>query len=107
LGDADLMMMIGSFLGWQIVVVSVFVAVIPAAFFGVLQWVVHRDNSLPFGPSLAAGALITYLGWDWRPAGLQMLLFCWPALVGVTVFGAVFLLAASLMIRTTRRQGAA
>lgn len=107
LGDADLMMMIGSFLGWQIVVVSVFVAVIPAAVFGVLNLIVHRDNSLPFGPSLAAGAMLTYLCWDWRPEGLQMLLFYWPALIGMALFGAVFLFAASLMIRTTRKQGTA
>ena len=60
LGDADLMMMIGSFLGWQIVVVSVFVSVIPAAVFGVIRLIIYRDNSLPFGPSLAAGALITH-----------------------------------------------
>src|SRR5207302_9020600 len=55
LGDADLMMMAGAFLGWQPIVVAVFVAVIPALFFGVSQLAVHRDNSLPFGPSLAAG----------------------------------------------------
>lgn len=30
LGDADLMMMVGAFLGWQVVVVALFVSVIPA-----------------------------------------------------------------------------
>src|SRR5262245_10674490 len=102
LGDADLMMMVGSFLGWQIVVISLFVAVIPAAVFGVINLLVHRDRSLPFGPSLAAGALITYFCWQWRPTGVQMLLFYWPALLGIALFAAVFLFAASLTIRTTQ-----
>ncbi len=102
LGDADLMMMVGSFLGWQMVIISVFVAVIPATVFGVILLIVHRDNSLPFGPSLAAGSLITYLCWQWRPEGLQLLLFSWPFLLGLTIFAAVFLFVASLTIRTVR-----
>jgi hypothetical protein len=62
----------------------------------------YRDRSLPFGPSLAAGALLTYYFWWWRPEGLQMLLFFWPALLGIALFGAVFLLIASLMLRMTQ-----
>jgi len=102
LGDADLMMMIGSFLGWQIVVVSVFVSVIPAAVFGVIRLIIYRDNSLPFGPSLAAGALITHACWKWRPDELQLFLFSWKALLALTLFAAVFLFASSLVIRTAR-----
>ncbi|MCI0684801.1 MAG: prepilin peptidase [Gemmataceae bacterium] len=102
LGDADLMMMVGAFLGWQIVVVALFVSVIPAAVFGVVQMVVHRDNSLPFGPSLAAGSLLTYCCWQWRPAELQMLLFSWKALLGMAIFAAVFLFVSSVVIRTAR-----
>jgi leader peptidase (prepilin peptidase) / N-methyltransferase len=102
LGDADLMMMVGSFFGWQIVAVSVFVAAIPALVFGVINVLFYRDRSLPFGPSLAAGALLTYYFWWWRPEGLQMLLFFWPALLGIALFGAVFLLIASLMLRMTQ-----
>src|SRR5262249_28513345 len=55
LGDADLMMMAGAFLGWQPVVLAFFVAVIPALIFAVVQLAVTGDNSLPFGPSLAVG----------------------------------------------------
>jgi len=102
LGDADLMMMVGSFLGWQIVVSAIFVSVIPAAVFGVFQWIVHRDNSLPFGPSLAAGSLITCLGWRERPRDLQILLFSWQALVLFAGFAAVFLFVAALLIRTAK-----
>ena len=48
LGDADLMMMVGSFLGWQIVVVAFFLSVIPALVFGIILLAVKNDNSLPF-----------------------------------------------------------
>ena len=100
LGDADLMMMVGSFLGWQIVVVAVFVSVIPAAVIGVIQLVVKRDNSLPFGPSLAAGSLITYLCWQWRPAQVQWMLFSWQALLFVGGFALIFLFVAGVVIRS-------
>src|SRR5947208_5682923 len=71
LGDADLMMMAGAFLGWQPVVVAFFASVIPALFFGVIQWIVNRDNSLPFGPSLGAGIVLTFLCWKWIGPELQ------------------------------------
>ncbi len=103
LGDADLMMMVGAFLGWQIVLVSIFVATIPALVFGVLQLIVHRDNSLPFGPSLAAGVWMTYLGWQHRPAGLQIVLFSSLALGALAVFAVVFLFLSSVLIRTAKR----
>ena len=100
LGDADLMMMVGAFFGWQVVVIAVFVSVIPAAFVGVIQLVVHRDNSLPFGPSLAAGSWIAYLCWPWLPPSIRMVLFSWPILLGFVAFSTVFGFAASLVIRT-------
>jgi leader peptidase (prepilin peptidase)/N-methyltransferase len=104
LGDADLMMMVGSFVGWQIVVISLFVAVIPAAIFGVLLLVLYRDNSLPFGPSLAAGSLLTLFCWRWLPGELRMLFFWWPALLGMTLFAGVFLFVCSRVIRTAQRK---
>ncbi len=63
LGDADLMMMAGSFLGWQIIVVAFFLSVFPALVFGLVLWIVKRDNSLPFGPALSLSVLGTCLAW--------------------------------------------
>ena len=63
LGDADLMMMAGAFLGWQMVVVAFFVSVLPGLFFGIAQMVLTRDNRMPFGPSLAVGVMATCVGW--------------------------------------------
>src|SRR5262249_39880397 len=59
IGDADLMMMVGSFLGWQIVVVAFFVSVFPALVFAVAHLLLRGDRPLPFGPSLAVATLIT------------------------------------------------
>lgn len=70
LGDADLMMMAGAFLGWQIVLVAFFLSVAPALLFGIMQLLVRRDNSLPFGPSLSLGVMATCLAW--QPIGEQL-----------------------------------
>ena len=67
LGDADLMMMAGAFIGWQPVLIAFFVSVFPALVLGV-GWIMVRGNQeLPFGPSLALGTLMTLFGW-WLPA---------------------------------------
>jgi len=63
-GDADLMMMAGAFLGWQPVVIAFFVSVFPAMLVGVTQMVVRGDQELAFGPSLSLGIVMTMLGWD-------------------------------------------
>jgi leader peptidase (prepilin peptidase)/N-methyltransferase len=75
LGDADLMMMVGSFLGWQAVVVSFFVGALAALGIAVIQVVVFRDDSLPFGPGLAVGAVATWLGWAHLGPAIQPLAF--------------------------------
>jgi leader peptidase (prepilin peptidase)/N-methyltransferase len=62
-GDADLMMMAGAFLGWQMTVVAFFVAVLPGLIFAVAHLIVRRSQALPFGPSLAVGVVLTVLLW--------------------------------------------
>ena len=104
LGDADLMMMAGSFLGWQPVVMAFFVSVAPALVFGLVQWFVRRDNELPFGPSLAAGLLVTMLGWHWIGAYVQPLFFMGYLLLVLVAFGAIFMLGSAYLMRVTRRR---
>lgn len=64
LGDADLMMMAGAFLGWQPTLAAFFLAVVPGLVFGMVQIFQRGDNALPFGPSLAIGAMIAAVGWQ-------------------------------------------
>lgn len=68
LGDADLMMMMGSFFGWQITVLA-----LPAGAFVLLPilipWLIvtglrkRRQPQIPFGPGIAAGAVACWLIW--------------------------------------------
>jgi leader peptidase (prepilin peptidase)/N-methyltransferase len=102
LGDADLMMMAGAFLGWQVVVVAFFASVFPALVFGLVQMVVNRDNSLPFGPSLAAGVLLTLLAWSWLGPQLQMLLFWGGLMLALAGVGAAFMLGSAYLLRVAR-----
>jgi leader peptidase (prepilin peptidase)/N-methyltransferase len=102
LGDADLMMMAGSFLGWQLVVAAFFLSVVPALVFAVVMLIVYRDNSLPFGPSLAAGVVLAWLVWPWLGPAVQVLAF-WGTLLGAFVgFAAVFVFGAMFLMRVLR-----
>jgi leader peptidase (prepilin peptidase)/N-methyltransferase len=104
MGDADLMMMVGSFLGWQPVVVAFFVAVFPGLAFGIIQLVLRGDRPFPYGPSLAAGSVLTWLGWQWitQRFPLQLMFFDWMVLVLLASAGAVFMFVAALVLRLLR-----
>jgi leader peptidase (prepilin peptidase)/N-methyltransferase len=65
LGDADLMMMAGAFIGWQPVLVAFFIAVFPGLLMALAQLIFRGNNVLPFGPALATGTVVTLLGWTW------------------------------------------
>jgi leader peptidase (prepilin peptidase) / N-methyltransferase len=102
LGDADLMMMAGAFLGWQVVVVAFFISVGPALIIGLCQLVIRGDNSLPFGPSLAAGVMMSCLCWQWLGPYVQPLFF-WPQLlVGLVVVLIVTMFLAAFGMRMLR-----
>jgi hypothetical protein len=93
------MMMVGAFVGWQPVVLSFFVAVLPALVFAIIQVLVKGDHPLPFGPSLALGSMITRLGWLWIGPGFGVLFFD-PMVLGLLGgAGALILLLASLLLR--------
>jgi leader peptidase (prepilin peptidase)/N-methyltransferase len=99
IGDADLMMMAGSFIGWQPVLVAFFVSVFPGLIFGVLHLFRRGNQALPFGPSLALGVLITLFGW--RALGeFVRPLFFEPIVLGFfAVVGPVLLLVISFALR--------
>ena len=49
-GDADLMMMAGGFVGWQPIVVSCFVAAFPGLLFGIVQLLRPRQSDAAVRP---------------------------------------------------------
>jgi leader peptidase (prepilin peptidase)/N-methyltransferase len=106
LGDADMMMMAGSFLGWQLAVTAFFIAVFPGLIFGVAQIMFRRDNSLPFGPALAIGVLITWLGWHWIGPRTQPLFFNPNVMLAGAVVCGVFLLGSGYILGWRRARKA-
>ena len=114
LGDADLLMMAGAFLGWQIPVMSLFVGSFAAIVLVLAERVTRSDapapaaspvsgpaqpRELPFGPGLAIGVLITWFAWPWLGPRLQFPFFdsvMMGVLGGVMAVG---LLAAALFLR--------
>jgi leader peptidase (prepilin peptidase) / N-methyltransferase len=102
LGDADLMMMAGSFLGWQPVVVAFLVGVFAGLFFGIGQLLFRGDNMLPFGPSLAIGTVITFLCWRWIGPHFQALFFNWMFLAPLAGVSCFLMLVASYVLRVMR-----
>jgi leader peptidase (prepilin peptidase)/N-methyltransferase len=102
LGDADLMMMAGSFLGWQPIVVAFFVGVFAGLIFGVTQLLLRGDNMMPFGPSLAVGVVVTFLCWQWIGPKVQMPFFNGFVVLSLAILGGILMFAASYFLRLTR-----
>jgi leader peptidase (prepilin peptidase)/N-methyltransferase len=108
MGDADLMMMGGSFVGWQPVLVAFFLSVVPGLALGVVQLIRRKGQASPFGPSLALGVLLALLFWP-RMVGDRVLggylrgFFFEPIMAGgVGGAGAILLLAAAFFLRLVR-----
>lgn len=68
LGDVILMAMIGSFVGWQAVILVFLLAPLTGLTVGVLIKIVSGKNYLPYGPwlSLATGVVLFRWGWLWE-----------------------------------------
>jgi leader peptidase (prepilin peptidase)/N-methyltransferase len=65
LGDVTLMAMIGSFLGWQAILIVFLVSPLCGLVFGLSIRLTTNKTYVPYGPYLAAGAVLTLLGWRW------------------------------------------
>ena len=58
-GDVKLLAMVGSFLGWQMALLTFFIAPFFGAVFGVIVKLRTKESLIPYGPFLALGALIS------------------------------------------------
>ena len=66
-GDIKLIAMIGAFLGWHAVFVTIFLGAVLGALVGIILMLLRlkgRKEPLPFGPFLALGAFLTMVGGD-------------------------------------------
>jgi leader peptidase (prepilin peptidase)/N-methyltransferase len=58
LGDADLLMLIGAFLGWQALILVMGYAIVLGLVLVLLTFLFKGSGELPFGPPLAGGAVL-------------------------------------------------
>lgn len=95
LGDVTLMAMVGAWLGWQACVLTFFLATFIGLGHGLAQFLRHRDNELPFGPSLCLAAALVVVAWRpiWRVAALY---FEQPGQLTLVVAAVVVLTAVTL-----------
>ncbi len=62
-GDVTLMMMVGTFVGWQAGVLIFFIAPFAGMIVGVVQAITRRDDVIPYGPFLCLGTLFVMVRW--------------------------------------------
>lgn len=96
LGDVTLMAMVGAWVGWQASVLTFFLAAFIGLAHGLVQLVRHRENELPYGPSLclACAAVVVFWRplWAWaggpfsQPLELAMVIGVVVVLTAVTLF---------------------
>jgi leader peptidase (prepilin peptidase)/N-methyltransferase len=101
-GDADLMMMAGAFIGWQPVVVAFFVGVFPGLLFALATVLRRGGQALPFGPALSTGVLITLLAWPALAPQMQFLFFNPFMLLVLGGGGAVILFVTAFLLWLVR-----
>ncbi len=102
LGDADLMMMAGAFLGWQPIVIAFFVGAMITLVLMTPSVLLSGNNRFPFGPGLSLGFVLVALNWHWLGNELQMFFFDPLVLVFVTGFMGIGFLSLSYLLRFIR-----
>lgn len=71
-GDVKLLAMIGAFLGWQGALVTFFIAPFLGLVIGVINLLVKKDHTIPYGPFLSLAAIISIF---WAKEIIQLSLF--------------------------------
>lgn len=99
-GDVTLMMMVGSFLGWQAGVVIFFLAPFAGLAIGLLQLVLRRNDEIFYGPFLCLATLVVMVRWAtfWNADTPLQQVFGEPWLVVAMLAAGVALLGAMLVI---------
>jgi leader peptidase (prepilin peptidase)/N-methyltransferase len=63
-GDVKLLAMIGAFLGWQRALLAFFIAPFFGAIIGLVNLLVKKDHTIPYGPFLSLGGFLSLLWAD-------------------------------------------
>jgi leader peptidase (prepilin peptidase)/N-methyltransferase len=98
-GDVTLMLMIGSFTGWQAVVLIFILAPLTGLVFAIVGKIVANQPYLPYGPCLAAATLIVLVSWSWLWAQTRLI---FSDLLGVGLLAAAALAALVVLLLLIR-----
>ncbi len=60
-GDVKLIAVVGAFLGWQLVALTIFLSALSGSLVGIVQKLKKGESYIPYGPYLALGAIISLL----------------------------------------------
>ncbi len=96
-GDVTLMMMVGTFIGWQAGLIAFFLSPPAGILIGISQFVLRRDDEIPYGPflCLASAAVVVW----WSPIWLwAQPMFAMGGLVLAVLFVCLALLGVMLAI---------
>lgn len=95
LGDVTLMAMIGSFLGWQAVVLTFALAPLTGLLAALIGKIAVNRPYLPYGPCLSAAALAVVFNWRWLWAETRMI---FSDLIGLAILGGIGIVALAALL---------
>jgi len=98
-GDVTLMGMIGSFLGWQAVLVTFLIAPLVGLIAVIIAKLMANHRILPYGPFLSAGAVLTLFFWSRLWSATRMI---FSDLVGLAMILAAALALLVLLLGAIR-----
>ncbi len=104
-GDVTLMMMIGTFLGWQAGILLFFLSPFAALLVALLQLLLRRDDEIYYGPFLCLATLAVMVRWAtfWNADSAIQQIFGDPRLVaGVLAIGVLMLWAMLVVWRNIK-----
>jgi leader peptidase (prepilin peptidase)/N-methyltransferase len=102
-GDIVLMAMVGSFVGWQPVIIAFFLAPIFTLLLLAARMTFRLSQEIPYGPFLSLGTLATILGWRWIWPSFERMFSLGPLLVLFFLIGIGLFIVILLAMQTLKR----
>jgi leader peptidase (prepilin peptidase)/N-methyltransferase len=102
LGDVTLMAMIGSFVGWQAIILVFLFAPLAGLTVGVLIKLISGKTYLPYGPWLSLAAGFVLFRWAWLWDKTRLIFSDWLGMAMLAGIGAVGFVALLILVRLYR-----
>ena len=102
-GDVILMAMIGSFLGWQPVVVVFFLAPFCALVAIAFGRFVRRQREIPYGPYLSLAAVLLLFGWQHIWPRVERIFEMGSPLIPLSIMGIIALATSLYLLQLVKR----